>query len=109
MGARGMGFGRNALAVRAPVGSYRVAAATVGNEALYQRIYPYYAEICALSEIRKRPGFGAEFSSGMGGHSILYLSGVCRDRGSGYPRLKLYGLDEDPTRHGVGISVNSHY
>jgi hypothetical protein len=104
-----MGFGRSALAVRAPVGIDRAAAATVGNEALYQRIYPYYAEICALSEIRKRPGFGAEFSSGMGGHSILYLSGVYRDRGSGYPRLKLCSLGEDAARHGVGISVNSHY
>ena len=38
-----MGFGRSALAVRAPVGIDRAAAATVGTEALSQRIYPYYA------------------------------------------------------------------
>lgn len=75
----------------------------------YDRFYPYYAELCALSEIRKKPGFGAEFRSGMGGHALLYLSGVFRDRQTGYPVIKLCDPDIHPPSYGVGISVNSHY
>ena len=41
--------------------------------------------------------------SGIGGHSLLYLSGVRRVRGAGYPTLEL------SAPAGVGISVNSHY
>lgn len=75
----------------------------------YDRFYPYYAELCALSEIRKKPGFGAEFRSGVGGHSLLYLGGVSLDRAGGYPTLKLCDPDASPADHGVGISVNAHY
>ena len=38
---------------------------------------PYYAELCALTEIRKKPGDGVPLHSGIGGHAILYLNGVC--------------------------------
>jgi hypothetical protein len=41
----------------------------------------------------------------MGGHSILYLHGVCRDLDAGYPVLKLCETGD----RGVGLSVNSHY
>lgn len=75
----------------------------------YEQLYPYYAQLCALSEIRKRPGFGAEFRSGIGGHSLLYLSGVCIDRNAGYPVLRLCDPAAAPAEHGVGISVNEHY
>ena len=52
------------------------------DEGLYSRLFPYYAELCALSEIKKKPGFGVEIiSGGPGGHAVLYLNGACRDPG----------------------------
>jgi hypothetical protein len=71
----------------------------------YTRLYPYYAEMCAVTQIDKKPGFGADIvSGGPGGHSVLYLNGVCRDRGAGYPVIRLC----DPG-HGVGLSANEHF
>lgn len=75
----------------------------------YEDFYPYHAELCALSELRKKPGFGVPLYSGVGGHSLLYLNGVRLDRAAGYPVLTLCAPDEAPAAHGVGISVNSHY
>ena len=46
----------------------------------YEDLYPYHAELCALSELRKKPGFGVPLRSGIGGHSLLYLNGVRLDR-----------------------------
>lgn len=99
-----MRIGRSAPVICASVGIDAAA-----DDALYERFYPYYAELCALSEIRKKPGLGVQFRSGMGGHSLLYLSGVRLDSGAGYPTLRLCGPDTPPASHGVGISVNSHY
>jgi hypothetical protein len=73
----------------------------------YDRLYPYHAELCALSELRKKPGFAVPVRSGMGGHCLLYLHGVRRDRNT-YPFLRVCAPDEAAS-HGVGISVNSHY
>jgi hypothetical protein len=87
-----------AMADRAPAGAD-----------LYHRIYPYYAELYALTEIRKRPGDGVPLRSGVGGHAILYLNGVRRDRRAGYPTVELCDAETAPSRRGVGISVNSHY
>jgi len=33
---------------------------TVSDEQQYAMLYPYYAEICALSQLDKKPGFGAK-------------------------------------------------
>lgn len=102
-----MRFSHSALATRA--GACAESAEAAADDAHYARLYPYYAELCALSEIRKKPGFGVQFRSGMGGHSLLYLSGVCRDRQADYPVLKLCDPGASPAHHGVAISVNSHY
>lgn len=75
----------------------------------YEDMFPYYAELCALSELRKKPGFGAALTSGVGGHALLYLNGVRLDRSAGYPMLRLCTPDEPPAKYGAGISVNSHY
>lgn len=75
----------------------------------YEDFFPYYAELCALTELRKKPGFGAKLHSGIGGHLLLYLNGVRLDRAAGYPVLRLCTPDEPPARHGVGVSVNSHF
>ncbi|WP_308389617.1 hypothetical protein [Acidithiobacillus sp. AMEEHan] len=76
----------------------------------YASFFPYYAEFSALSEFRKKPGVGIELSSGIGGHSVLYLNGVKVDRtANGYPLLQVCGEDESPATVGAGISVNEHY
>ncbi len=92
--------------MRAP-GAPDVGSAASGVR--YEDFFPYYAEFSALSEFRKKPGCGIEISSGMGGHSILYLNGVKVDRSTGYPILRLCRPNEAPEKHGTGISVNSHY
>jgi hypothetical protein len=79
------------------------------DEALYRRFYPYYAEICAFTELRKKPGIGVPIHSGMGGHCLLYLNGVQRDGAERYPVLKLCEPSASPAGNGVGISVNAHY
>ncbi|MDE8346030.1 MAG: hypothetical protein POH28_07650, partial [Acidocella sp.] len=78
------------------------------DDAVYGEIFPYYAELSALTEIKKRPGYGVPLHSGIGGHSILYLHGVCRDRDAGYPVLKLCDVDGNSSQ-GVGVSVNAHF
>ncbi|HTQ72101.1 MAG TPA: hypothetical protein VMH92_11480 [Acidocella sp.] len=76
----------------------------------YEDMFPYYAELCALSELRKKPGFGVPISSGRGGHSLLYLNGVRVERDPcGYPTLALCPPGPEAGRHGSAISVNSHY
>ena len=99
-----MGIGHVALASHGTMSADEPRSGTA-----YEDLYPYHAELCALSELRKKPGFGVPLRSGMGGHSLLYLNGVRLDRAAGYPTLRLCTPDEAPERHGVGISVNSHY
>jgi len=80
------------------------------DETAYVSIYPWYAEFCAVSEISKKPGFGAGIvPGGPGGHSILYLNGVCRVKNAGYPVVTLCGDGDPHEGEGAGISVNDHY
>lgn len=81
------------------------------DDATYASVYPWYAEFCALSEIDKKPGFGAEIvPGGPGGHSIIYLNGVCRVKDAGYPVVALCNDGGNPKPgEGVGLSVNDHY
>jgi hypothetical protein len=102
-----MRTGGKALTSRASARADRAVPSP--DKTYYERFYPYYAELCALSELRKKRGFGVRVRSGMGGHSLLYLSGVCLDNRSGYPTLRLCDPDTSPHLHGVGISVNAHY
>ena len=76
------------------------------DEVAYTERHPFYLEFCALSEIEKNPGYGAEVSSGFGGHSTIYLNGACRV-GSGYPELAVCA--DNPAWNGVGLSVNAHF
>jgi len=84
-------------------------APTASGEAAYAALYPYYAELCAVSEFKKKPGFDFELSSGVGGHAVLYLNGVCRDEHAHYPTVRLCGADTPADQRGVGLSVNAHY
>jgi hypothetical protein len=88
---------------------FNVAQGTLDEHA-YASIYPWYAEFCAVSEISKKPGFGAEIvPGGPGGHSVLYLNGVCRVKDAGYPVVALCGTNNPGPGEGVGLSVNEHY
>jgi hypothetical protein len=80
--------------------------APVIDEAAYTAVHPYYLEFCALSEVQKKPGFGADIRGGVGGHSTVYLNGVCR-KSDGYPDIALCA--DDPAGNGVGLSVNAHF
>ena len=81
---------------------------TASEEQAYRAFYPTYAEICAVSQLGKKPGFGAELSSGFGGHAVLYLNGVCRKQDVDYPVLVMCDENKNPS-DGVGLSVNEHY
>jgi hypothetical protein len=91
--------------------SYFTVPGDTIDDAAYTAIYPWYAEFCALSEIDKKPGFGAEIvPGGPGGHSILYLNGACRVQDALYPVVALCHDTGDPKPgEGVGLSVNDHY
>jgi hypothetical protein len=59
--------------------------ATAPDEAVYSSLFAYYVEFCAVSQLKKKPGFGIKVESGFGGHSVLYLNGVCRVTDAHYP------------------------
>ena len=76
------------------------------DETAYTAEHPYYLEFCALSEVQKNPGYGADIRGGVGGHSTIYLNGVCRTD-DGYPEVRV--CPTDPASNGVGLSVNAHF
>ncbi len=62
----------------------------------YNEIFPVYAEICAVSQMKgvdEKPG-------GPEGHAVLWLQGACKDETKPYPALK------PCSGQGTGISVN---
>ncbi|HTY18501.1 MAG TPA: hypothetical protein VMH82_12310 [Myxococcota bacterium] len=74
-------------------------------DARYEALFPYYVELCAVSQFRPldRPPGGSP------GHAAMYLKGACRDPDAPYPRLRrCTGNATDPNdpEHGTGISVN---
>ncbi len=80
-----------------------------GDEAAYAVRHPYYAEFCALSQIKKKVGYGADIRGEIGGHAVFYLNGACRIAGLGYPVLGVCdGADGQPP-DGVGLSMNAHF
>jgi len=80
-----------------------------GDEAAYAAQHPYYAEFCALSQIKKKIGYGADIRGEIGGHAVFYLNGACRVAGLDYPVLAVCdGVDGGPP-DGVGLSMNAHF
>jgi hypothetical protein len=85
-------------------------AESPSDEKLYTSLFPYYAEFCALSELIKKPSHGTDIpSGGPGGHSVLYLNGVCRVADAGYPTVAMCPAGGSMAGHGVGLSVNEHF
>jgi hypothetical protein len=75
-------------------------------DAAYEKLFPYYVELCAASQFRsKLTGEGG----GPAGHAILYIKGACRDEDAPFPQLRrCRGVAtslKDP-EHGAGVSVN---
>ncbi len=79
------------------------------DEGAYAAAHPYYAEYCALSQIKKKPGFGADIRGEIGGHAVFYLNGACRVEGAGYPLLQVCGGVGGAAPDGVGLSMNAHF
>jgi len=72
-------------------------------DAIYDTLFPYYVELCALSQYREQGGE----DGGIPGHSVMYLHGACRDPKSHYPQLCLCE-DADTAYNGVGVTVNRY-
>jgi hypothetical protein len=75
----------------------------------YEKLFPYYAELCAASQFRsKLTGEGG----GVAGHAILYLKGACKDDDAAFPQLRRCRVIatslKDP-EHGAGVSVNQMF
>jgi hypothetical protein len=74
-------------------------------DARYETLFPYYVELCAVSQFRS-----AELGTGGSpGHAAMYLKGACRDTDAPYPKLRrCVGnvTDPDSPEHGAGVSVN---
>jgi hypothetical protein len=70
----------------------------------YEELFPYYVELCAVSQFR-----AYDQSGGSPGHAAMYLKGACRDTDSPWPKLRRCAgnrSDPDDPEHGAGISVN---
>ncbi len=75
----------------------------------YTLMFPYYAEFCALSQIKKKVGFGADIRGEIGGHAVFYLNGACRDGDDLYPVLRVCADTPAERMDGIGISMNAHF
>ena len=71
---------------------------------VYDTLFPYYVELCALSQYRGKEGD----PGGIPGHGVMYLHGACRDPKAHYPQLCLCE-DADTDDSGVGVSVNRYF
>jgi hypothetical protein len=72
---------------------------------VYDQLYPYYVELCAVSQFRSK----TKGTGGVPGHAVMYLKGACRDEASPYPQLRRcrrVATDPYDPEHGAGVSVN---
>jgi len=69
----------------------------------------YSAEFCAVSQIRQKPGMGANIRGEPGGHAVFYLHGACRATTRGQTTLTLCEAPNAEPSDGVGLSMNAHF
>lgn len=76
----------------------------VRADARYDLLFPYYVELCAVSQIRSN--FAPH--GGSPGHAAMYIKGACRDPSTDFPTLRVCGPEVDLTdpESGTGVSVN---
>lgn len=79
------------------------------DHATYVRFFPYFAEFCALSQIKQKRGLGGEILGGIGGHAVFYLNGACRASDAGQTMIQLCDEPGAEPADGVGISMNAHF
>ena len=78
-------------------------------DAAYERLFPYYVELCAASQFQSRL---TGVAGAPPGHAVLYLKGACKIDDAPFPQLKRcprVATSLDDPKHGVGISVNQHF
>ena len=71
----------------------------------YEQLFPYYVELCALSQWRPKSGG----TGGVAGHAVMYIKGACKDEDAPFPQLRRCGVvatELDDPLHGAGLSVN---
>ncbi|MGZ3690471.1 MAG: hypothetical protein ACXVAX_03145 [Pseudobdellovibrio sp.] len=68
---------------------------------------PFYAEVCAATEIQKV----GEGHANPVGHSVIFLHGICSDKDSAFPQLKNCdsSIDINAPDRGVGVSLDGSY
>ena len=69
----------------------------------YDTLFPYYVEVCALSQYRGKD----DDKGGIPGHMVMYLHGACLDPKAHYPQL-CFCEDADTDYTGVGVTVNRY-
>lgn len=78
-------------------------------DAAYERLFPYYVELCAASQFQSKL---TREGGGPAGHAVLYLKGACKIDDAPFPQLqrctRVASSLDDP-KHGVGISVNQYF
>ena len=72
---------------------------------VYDQLFPYYVELCAMSQIRFK---ATERTGGLPGHAVMYIKGACKDEHAPFPQLRrcrVAATDLDDPEHGAGVSV----
>ncbi len=77
-------------------------------DAAYEKLFPYYVELCAASQFRSK----LTGPAGVAGHAVMYLKGACKDDDAPFPQLRRcrhVATTLDDPEHGAGISVNAQF
>jgi hypothetical protein len=99
---------RRSLLFAAAIWLMTGGVALADDAQIYSTLHPYYAELCALSGFKKKPGVLAD-QGGPGGHAVFYLNGVCRVEDTRYPVIELCRPGSGSGRDGAGLSVNANF
>ncbi len=79
----------------------------VSQEKIYDELYPYSVEFCAVSRLNPVQGK----RGGSGGHAAMYLTGACLQKDAGYPLLEMCRAQSgEKNEHlGTGVSVDKMF
>ncbi|MDJ0851394.1 MAG: hypothetical protein QNK04_23715 [Myxococcota bacterium] len=88
----------------ATVATHEGPVEAIRADARYDALFPYYVELCAVSQIRSH--FAPH--GGSPGHAAMYVKGACRDDATEFPTLRVCDdrVDLSDPESGTGVSVN---